>query len=99
MSIYSSEEYKDVVLRKRVIRLWKINVVLKLCSKETLRKCNVSDIEIKQLEVINYKYSSSNILSFIALVFLDKLNSNNFKCYILLSKECGNGGFHGNLKQ
>lgn len=63
-------------------------MVLKL-FKETFKKSNVSYIEIKQLEVINYKYSSSNIVSFLELVFLNKLNSKHFTFVIFFQRNCG----------
>lgn len=44
MSVYSSEEYKDGVLRKKGLNTIEINVF-----KEILKKCNVSYIDIKQL--------------------------------------------------
>lgn len=45
--LYSSEEYKDEVLKKRVLTLQKKNVVLKL-FKENIKKSNVAHTEIEQ---------------------------------------------------
>lgn len=49
VSTYSSEEYKDDVLRKKGLNTIEKKMWFLYCSKETFLKSNVSYTEIKQL--------------------------------------------------
>lgn len=56
MSIFSSEEYKDGNSEKKVSNIIENKCGSYIMFKGNIKKCNVSYIEIKQLEVINYEY-------------------------------------------
>lgn len=70
------------------------------CSRH-FKKCNVSCIEIKQLEVINYKYSSLNIVSFFSISFSKQVKfKNTLKSVILFfQRNYGNRSFCRNRQQ